>query len=186
MVDGLEIALRLVDMLPTIPLQLTFNTVMAWLPGCTPEAPAHALPPGTDQGAMTVLGEEILKSACCAEEKAMQPTWLVTATNAGSVKVTTIESEGGDHPNHPCTSLSLAPCASTSTGRHATGYHTPHSPLYSPHCTPSQYHHSQGLRLRPHSSDSSVSGFGSSSPTESGSYEESDTGSCGSDSGSPE
>ena len=47
-VDGLGIALRLVDMLPTIPLQLTFNTVTAGLPGYTPEAHAHTLPPGTN------------------------------------------------------------------------------------------------------------------------------------------
>ena len=135
--DSLGIALHLVDMLPTIPLQLTFNTVMAGLPRCTPKAPAHTLPLGTDQGTMTVLSEEILKSAHGAEEKAMQPTWLVTMTDTGSVKVMMIESEGGDHPNHPHTSLSLAPHASTSTGQHATGYHTPHSPSYSPHCTPS-------------------------------------------------
>ena len=51
MADGLGIALHLVDMLPTIPLQLTFNTVTARLPGCTPEAHAHAPPPGTDRGA---------------------------------------------------------------------------------------------------------------------------------------
>ena len=54
--DSLGIALHLVDMLPTIPLQLTFNTVTARLPGCTPEAPAHAPPLGTDQG-VTVLGK---------------------------------------------------------------------------------------------------------------------------------
>ena len=94
MADGLGIALCLVDMLPTIPLQLTFNTVTARLPGCTPEAHAHASPLSTDRGAMTVLGKEILKGACGAEEKAMQATWLVTVTDAGSVKVTMVESEG--------------------------------------------------------------------------------------------
>ena len=36
--DGLEIALRLVDMLPSIPLHLTFNTAIADLPRFTPEA----------------------------------------------------------------------------------------------------------------------------------------------------
>ena len=46
--DGLGIALRLVDMLPTIPLQLTFNTVTAGLPGCTPEALTYASPLSTD------------------------------------------------------------------------------------------------------------------------------------------
>ena len=46
MADGLEIALHLVDMLPTIPLQLTFNTVTTRLPGCTPKAHAHSLAAG--------------------------------------------------------------------------------------------------------------------------------------------
>ena len=109
--DGLGIALHLVDMLPTIPLQLTFNTVTAGLPRCTPKAHAHASPLSTDQGAMTVLGKEILKGACGAEEKAMQATWFVTVTDAGSVKVMMVESEGSDYPNHPHMSLSPAPHA---------------------------------------------------------------------------
>ena len=48
MADGLGIALRLVDMLPAIPLQLTFNTVTARLSGCTPEALTYASPLSTD------------------------------------------------------------------------------------------------------------------------------------------
>ena len=116
MADGLEIALHLVDMLPSIPLQLTFNTVTAGLPGFTPKALTYASPLSTDQGAMTVLGEEILKGACGAEEKVMQATWHVTATDTGSVKVMTIGSKGGDDPNHPGTSLSLAAHASTFMG----------------------------------------------------------------------
>ena len=43
--DGLEIALRLVDMLPSIPLHLTFNTAIAELPGFTPEALTYTSPP---------------------------------------------------------------------------------------------------------------------------------------------
>ena len=108
MVDGLEIALHLVDMLLSVPLQLTFNTVTAGLPGFTPEALTYASPLSTDQGAMTVLSKEILKGARGAEEKVMQATWCVTATNTGLVKVMTIGSEGGDDPNCPGTSLSLA------------------------------------------------------------------------------
>ena len=73
--DGLGIALHLVDMLPTIPLQLAFNTATAGLFRCTPEVYAvqpmmgtdgldfsYAPPPGSNQNAMTVLGKEILKS----------------------------------------------------------------------------------------------------------------------------
>ena len=67
--DSLGIALHLVDMLPTIPLQLTFNTVTAGLPGCTPKALAYASPLSTDRGAMTVLGEEILKGAHVVQKR---------------------------------------------------------------------------------------------------------------------
>ena len=88
--DSLEIALHLVDMLPTIPLQLTFNTVMAGLPGCTPDTPVCTLPLGTHQGAMTVLGKEILKGACSAEERAMDATWTLNVTDSGSIRVTMI------------------------------------------------------------------------------------------------
>ena len=136
-VDSLGIALSLVDMLLSIPLQLTFNTVTARLSGCTPEALAYVSPLSTNQGAMTLLGKEILKGAWGAEEKAMQATWCVTATDAGSVKVTTVESEGSDYPNRPHTSLSPAPRMSISMGWHTTGYQTPCSPSYSPHCSPS-------------------------------------------------
>ena len=96
--DGLGITLCLVDMLPTIPLQLAFNTATARLLGCTPEVYAaqpkmrtdgldfsHAPPPGSDRDAMAVLRKEILKSMCGTEEKAIQPTWLLTVASVGSV-----------------------------------------------------------------------------------------------------
>ena len=60
-VDSLGIALHLVDMLQTIPLQLDFNTATAGLPGCAPKVYAvwpnagtdgldfsHAPPPGSN------------------------------------------------------------------------------------------------------------------------------------------
>ena len=90
-VDGMGIALHLVDMLPTIPLQLTFSTATAGLLECTPEVYAarpktrtdgldfsHAPPLGSDRDAMAVLREEILKIMPGTEEKAIQPTWLLT------------------------------------------------------------------------------------------------------------
>ena len=46
--DSLGITLCLVNMLPTIPLQLTFNTVMAELPGYTPKALTYASPLSTN------------------------------------------------------------------------------------------------------------------------------------------
>ena len=67
---------------------------------------------------MTVLSEKILKSEHGAEEKVMQPTWLVTVTSAGSVKVMMVESEGGNYPNCPHTSPSLALHTSTSMSVH--------------------------------------------------------------------
>ena len=94
--DGLGIALHLVDMLPAIPLQLTFNTATARLSRCTPKALTYASPLSTDQGAMTVLGKEILKGAWGTEEKTMQATWHVAVTDAGFIKVTMVGSEGGD------------------------------------------------------------------------------------------
>ena len=146
--DSLEIALCLVEMLPSIPLQLTFNTVTAKLPGFTPEALTYASPLSINQGAMTVLGKEILKGAHGAEEKVMQATWHMTVTDAGLVKVMMIENKGGNDPNHPGTSLSLAVHASTLSDWCTTGYQTPHSPLHSPSRLSSQNRHSRGLRSR--------------------------------------
>ena len=128
--DGLGIALCLVDMLPTIPLQLAFNTATARLPRCAPKVYAvlpqvgtdgldlfYAPPPGSGRDAMTVLNEEILKSMHGTEERAMPPTWLLTAASGGSVRVKTVESEGGDYPNCPHASLYPARCTSHSPHR---------------------------------------------------------------------
>ena len=153
--DSLEIALHLVDMLLSVPLQLTFNTVTAELPGFTPKAFTYASPFSTNQGAMTVLSEEILKGPCGAEEKVMQATWHVTVMDTGLVKVMTIENEGGNNRNCPGTSLSPAACMSTFLDWCATGYQTPHSPSCSHSHSPSRNHHSRGSRSRPHTSDSS-------------------------------
>ena len=81
-VDGLGIALRLVDMLPTIPLQLAFNTANSWAAqvhtrglccaahnGKRWPRFSHAPPPGSDQDAMTVLSKEILKSAHVVQKR---------------------------------------------------------------------------------------------------------------------
>ena len=141
--DSLEIALHLVDMLPSIPLQLTFNTVTAKLPRFTPEALTYASPLSTNLDAMTVLGEERLKGAHGAEEKVMQATWHVTATDEGFAKVTMIGNEGGNDHNCPGTSLSPAVCASTFSDWHAIGYQTPCSLSCSPSHSPSQNRHSR-------------------------------------------
>ena len=75
------------------PLQLTFNTVTAKLPGFTPEALINASSAQHHPGCMmTVLGEEKLKGARGAEQKVMQATWHVTAMDEGLVKAMAIES----------------------------------------------------------------------------------------------
>ena len=57
--DGIGIALHLVGLLPTIPLQLAFNTITPELPGHTPRALTYASQDSVDRGAMSVLGEEL-------------------------------------------------------------------------------------------------------------------------------
>ena len=74
-VDGLGVALHLVGMLPTIPLQLTFNTVTAGLLGHTPKALMYASQSSIDCGAMSVLGEELIREPLSAKDKAMQAIW---------------------------------------------------------------------------------------------------------------
>ena len=75
--DSLGIALHLVDMLPTIPLQVTFNTVTARLPGHTPEALTYASKCSIDRGAMTILGEELMRESPSSKDKAIQAVWHV-------------------------------------------------------------------------------------------------------------
>ena len=87
---GLAIALCLVDMLPTIPLQLAFNTATLGLAGFAPKVYAarpksrmdlldfsHVPPLQSDWNAMTVLHKEIVKNVHgMTEEKVIQPTWV--------------------------------------------------------------------------------------------------------------
>ena len=126
MVDGLGITLHLVDMLPTIPLQLAFNTSTAGLLRCTPEVYAarpktrmdsldfsHA-PPQVVTEMQWPYSEEILKSACGTKEEAIQPTWLLTVASVCSVGVKAVENEGVDNPNYVCASVSPAGCTSYS------------------------------------------------------------------------
>ena len=79
-VDGLGIALHLVAMLLTIPLQLTFKTVTARPLGHTPEALTYTSQRSIDRGAMTVLSEELMREPPSAKDKAMQAVWHATVT----------------------------------------------------------------------------------------------------------
>ena len=156
--DGLGITLHLVDMLPTIPLQLAFNTATAGLLRCAPKVYAaqpktrmdslpfsHAHPPGSDRDAMAILCKEILKSAHGTKEKAIQPTWILTVASVGSVGMKAVENEGNDDPNYVrasispggCFSYTPTPCTSLHTNWHATGPPVPCSPSHSPPHSPS-------------------------------------------------
>ena len=91
---------------------------------------------------MTVLSEEILKSMHGTEEKAIQPTWVLTVAGTGSVSVKMVESEGSDYPNCPCVHLFLQPDTrrmfphtmhiSFHGSVHTAGYLVPCSPSCSP------------------------------------------------------
>ena len=118
-VDGLGIALHLVDMLPTIPLQLAFNTVTAEPPGYTPKALTYASQRSINRGAMAILGEELTRDSTSANDQAMQAVGRVTATDTVSTKFATVEGTGDDRPG--------------------TNF-SPHSPTYSPNCSPFRTH----------------------------------------------
>ena len=119
--DSLGIALHLVDMLLTIPLQLTSIQSQ---PGCSGILPRHLTytsQHSIDHGVMTILGEELKREPPSAKDKAMQDVWHAMVTDTGSIKVATVGGIGNDNVNHPGTSLSLAPHASTSTDWCTTG-----------------------------------------------------------------
>ena len=101
MADGLGITLRLVDMLPTILLQLAFNMATPGLTGFVPEVYAawpksrtdlldfsHMPPPKSEWNALSVLCEEIVKDVHgMTEEKAIPPTWLMSVANVSTIGV---------------------------------------------------------------------------------------------------
>ena len=167
--DSLEIALHLVDMLPSIPLHLTFNTAIADLPGFMPKALTDISLPSTYHGAMTAPSKGTLMSVHGAGDQGMRATWHMTATDMGSTQATMSQSAGPNDPNICGTSLSPTARVSTFTGWHATGYHMPCSPSYSHSQSPSPHRHVQRSkpRSRSHTSDSSVSTLSNLSSTES-------------------
>ena len=146
-VDGLVVALHLVDMLSTIPLQLTFNMVTAGPLGHTPKVLTYTSLGSIDHGVMSVLREELIREPPSAKDEAMQAIWCVMVADTGSLRVATTRGVGGDNIDHSGSSLSPAPHASTSThGAHITGYRKLCSLSYSPNHMPFQTHHSTGSR----------------------------------------
>ena len=130
MAGGLGIAMRLVDMLPTIPLQLAFQSAIPGLTRFTPEVYAaqpksridilifsHVPPLRSDQKALDVLHEEIVKNlhGTIEKEKAIQPTWLMSIANVSTIGVKAVEVGAGDGPTSSlCTYHSPVPHVSCS------------------------------------------------------------------------
>ena len=108
--DGIGIALHLVGLLQTIPIQLAFNTITPELPGHTPRALTYASQGSVDHGAMSVLGEE-LTMAPTRHDQAAQASSHVTTTDTASTRFMTIRGTGD---NRPGPSFSRAPTHSPS------------------------------------------------------------------------
>ena len=96
--DGIGIALHLMGLLPTIPLQLAFNTVTPEPPGYTPRALTYASQDSIDHGAMSVLGEELTRDPTRGHDQATQASSRVTTTDTVSTRFATVRGTGDDHP----------------------------------------------------------------------------------------
>ena len=137
--DGLGVALHLVDMLPTIPLQLTFNTVTPGPLGHTPEALTYASQHSIDRGAMTVLSEELIREPPSAKDKAMQAVWHVTANRYWFHKDRNHRGAGDGNIDCSGSSPSLAPCTHPHPWTGALlSNGTKRSKMHSPNCSPFQ------------------------------------------------
>ena len=153
--DGLGITLHLVDMLPTIPLQLTFNTAMPGLTSFAPDVYAalpksrmdlldfsYVQPPKSEWNVMSVLHEEVVKNVCgTTEEKAVPPTWLLSVAPVSSISVKAVEAGGGNGPTSsphvpgsPAAQASRSPTLHTSQSPtlHTSQSLVPHIPSKSP------------------------------------------------------
>ena len=75
--NSLGIALHLVSLLLTIPLQPAFNTVTPEPPRYTPRALTYASQDSIDHGAMSVLSEELIRDPTRGHDQAMQASSCV-------------------------------------------------------------------------------------------------------------
>ena len=113
MADGFQIAMHLVDMLPTIPLQLAFHLSTPGFTGYVPEVYAawpksrmdifdfpHAPTPQSSQKVLDVLCEETVKNVCGTtdKEEAIQSTWLMSMANVSTIGVKAVEVGASDGP----------------------------------------------------------------------------------------
>ena len=120
-VDGIGIALYLMGLLLTIPLQLAFNTITPKPPGYTPRALTYASQDSIDHGAMSVLSEELVRDPTRGHNQATQASSRVTTTDTVSTRFVTVRGTGDDRPGPNF---------------------SPHSPTYSPSHSPFRSHHS--------------------------------------------
>ena len=93
-------------MLLTIPLHLTFNTVTAGPLRHTPKALTYASQSSIDRGAMSVLGEELIREPPSAKDEVMQAIWHVTVADTGSIRIATMRGAGSDNIDRSGSSLS--------------------------------------------------------------------------------
>ena len=112
--DGIGIALHLVGLLPTIPLQLAFNAITPELPGYTPRALTYASQDSVDCGAMSVLGEELTRAPTRGHDQATQASSRVTTMDTASTRFVTIRGTGDNRPGpsfSPCTPTHSPSCS---------------------------------------------------------------------------
>ena len=97
-VDGIGIILHLVSLLQTISLQPAFNTVTPEPPRYTPRALTCASQDSIDRGAMSALGEELIRDPARGHDQVMQVSSHVMVTGTVSTRFATVEGTGDDCP----------------------------------------------------------------------------------------
>ena len=146
--DGIGIALHLVGLLPTIPLQMAFNTITPEPPGYTPRALTYASQDSIDRGAMSVLSEELTRDPTRGRDQATQASSCVMTMDIASTRFITIRGTGNKCPGQ---NFSL------------------HSPAYSPSHSPFLSHRSTLAGRESNSPEPHVPSLDSSIPGESAS-----------------
>ena len=164
--------MHLIEMLPTIPLQLAFHSVMPGLTGfmhqkcmlpnlrliswislmCTP-------PLQSDQRVLDVLCDEIMKNACMVQLRRMkevEPTWMMTVANVSTIGTKAVKDGAGNgpmsSPHVSCTpdqcswTKSPSPCHCSQGSRCSSSSSSFSSGSGSAHkVLAAQVHHSQAL-----------------------------------------
>ena len=142
-VDSIGIALHLVGLLLTIPLQLAFNTITPELPGYTPRALTYSSQDSIDHGAMSVLSEELTRDPTRGHDQATQASSRVMTTDTISTRFMTIRDTGDNRPSPNF---------------------SPHSPTYSPSHSPFRSYRSRLAERESNSPEPSVPSLDSSIP----------------------